>query len=227
MVDPTLGSLQYTLEHPYDAVLRIDHSLLHLFPRTAAQPKRCRRRLLLSLQPWESLNSLVLIKALSSALPSYEIEVQDVAAMPFSQALSAVRQADIFMFGPTSGVSPLAIFSVQGTVVLELIPMRRAAPLARNLAVMTNHIYLSWQQLRSGTPNDKRGDESHGMEPGSVMVFDVPAVMDVVRAAAMVVAGNVADNFQAADGISPRQRGDCQWCSDSEKRFNCLNSSLV
>lgn len=193
----------------------------------AAQPKRCRRTLLLSLQPWESLNSQVLVKGLASALPSYDIEVQDVAAMPFSQALSAVRQADIFMFGPSSGVSPLSIFSVQGTVVLELIPLRRAAPLARNMAVMTNHIYLSWQQLRSGTANDEKADKAHGMEPGSVMVFDVPAVLDVVRAAAMVVAGNVVDNFQAADGISARQRADCPWCSDSEKHFDCLNSTLV
>lgn len=188
----------------------------------AIQPERCKRHLLLSIQPREAANLGALVESLASSLPAYTVEVMDLSSMPFTQAVAVLRKADIFVFGTASEVAPLLIFRTQGTVAVELIPLRRANPIARNLAVMTSHVYLSWQQQASGGAADQLKDDAHSMGPGTVMQFDVPAIANVLRAAAMVVAGNVGDNFCAEDSVTPRQQQDCTWCSEGQKASVCV-----
>lgn len=178
---------------------------------------------MLSLQPWETTDLGALLQTLSHVLPKYTVEFIDLSAVPFSQAVSVLRKADIFVFGTLSEVSPLLIFRSQGTVSVELIPLRMANPVARNLAVLTGHVHLTWQQQSVAHRSRSRilVETTQGIAPGSVMTLDVPAISEVLRAAAMVVASNVADNFNAADGVTPRQQQECAWCSESEKAVLC------
>lgn len=177
--------------------------------------------MLLSLQAWEASNVPALLEALAVVMPTYTVEFTDLSVMPFSQAVSVLRLADIFVFGTQSEVSPLLVFRTQGTVSVELMPLRQANPIARNLAVLTNHVHLSWQQQAQGVKVRSLKADVHDAASQSVMTLDIAAISEVLRSAAMVVASNVGDNFNAADGVTPLQQQECVWCSEGQKAFQC------